>query len=125
MSSYQIVFSVNGADINRSYLEANKSDYSIKDISCWFLPKTKSSLLPTRLNGIPENSLLEGSPVSHRTADTDLKWSHIETNMSNFHLLLHKVKEIVNDSYSENSELVAATQNLENVLDSITQGSEC
>jgi len=44
--------------------------------------------------------------------------------MVNFKLLLHKVKEIVEDSYSDNAELSAATQNLENVLDSIIKSEE-
>lgn len=47
-----------------------------------------------------------------------------DTDMINFKLLLDKVKEIVEDSFSDNTELAAATQNLENVLDNIVKNEE-
>lgn len=118
--------SVNGADLNRSYLEANKSDYSLNDISLWF-DQRRSSLQnhSQHANGsapaplslpMPLGALLE-HPVSKDGSMRD-------TEMVNFKLLLHKVKEIVEDSYSDNAELSAATQNLENVLDSIIKSEE-
>lgn len=65
---------------------------------------------------MPLGALLE-HPVSKDGSMRD-------TEMVNFKLLLHKVKEIVEDSYSDNAELSAATQNLENVLDSIIKSEE-
>lgn len=98
--------SLNGADLNRSYLDANKSDYSISDVSTWFSQKKIST--PYR-----------GASLSV-VAENDGR----ETEMLNFKLLLHKVKEIVEDSYSDNTELAEATQNLENALDNIIQDEE-
>ncbi|XP_068158970.1 dystrotelin [Drosophila tropicalis] len=117
-----LTHSINGADLNRTYLEANKSDYSLNDVSLWF-DQRRSSLqnaqgsTPLSLPCMPPlNALLE-HPVVHGGDGRD-------TEMINFKLLLNKVKEIVEDSYSDNAELSAATQNLENVLDNIIQSEE-
>ncbi|KAM8720086.1 hypothetical protein ACLKA7_006180 [Drosophila subpalustris] len=113
-----LTHSINGADLNRSYLEANKSDYSLSDISLWF-DQRRSTLLqatgtaPMSLP-MPLGALLEQS------INVDMR----DTEMANFKLLLNKVKEIVEDSYSDNAELSAATQNLENVLDNIIKTEE-
>lgn len=109
--------SVNGADLNRSYLEANKSDYSLNDISLWF-DQRRASLQqgPGSLPLAPLTALLERQPVVGEVQP--------DSGMVNFKLLVHKVKEIVEDSYSDNAELSAATQNLENVLDSIIKSEE-
>ncbi|XP_030382387.1 dystrotelin [Scaptodrosophila lebanonensis] len=112
--------SINGADLNRSYLEANKSDYSLNDLSLWF--DQRRSSLNQGPSSLPAPLSL---PI---TLDTLMEQSHSldmrDTEMTNFKLLLHKVKEIVEDSYSDNAELSAATQNLENVLDSIIKSEE-
>ncbi|XP_017001482.2 uncharacterized protein dah [Drosophila takahashii] len=116
-----LTHSINGADLNRSYLEANKSDYSLNDISLWFDQRRSSvqpgpGSLPAPLPlPMPLGALLEQKQQPTNGGDTE---------MVNFKLLLHKVKEIVEDSYSDNAELSAATQNLENVLDSIIKGEE-
>ncbi|XP_017155141.1 dystrotelin [Drosophila miranda] len=113
-----LTHSINGAELNRSYLEANKSDYSLNDISLWFDQRRSSiqngGAAPLSLP-LPLGALLEQHPVNGDGRDTE---------MANFKLLLHKVKEIVEDSYSDNAELSAATQNLENVLDSIIKTEE-
>lgn len=44
--------------------------------------------------------------------------------MLNFRELLSKVKEIVDDSYSDNNDLAEATYHLETVLDSIIRNEE-
>lgn len=108
---------VNGADINRSYLEANKSNYSMSDLSCWF------SQFPQNSERIKDDDSKSIVRISNTTT-IDPNFNHRETDMSNFKLLLSKVKEIVDDSYSDNTELSAATQNLENVLDSIIHCEE-
>nr|ACN94064.1 discontinuous actin hexagon [Drosophila melanogaster] len=119
-----LTHSINGADLNRSYLEANKSDYSLNDISLWF-DQRRSSVQPGQGPGslpaplplpMPLGALLEQQPANGGDGR--------DTEMVNFKLLLHKVKEIVEDSYSDNAELSAATQNLENVLDSIIKSEE-
>ncbi|KAH8355468.1 hypothetical protein KR084_011284 [Drosophila pseudotakahashii] len=118
-----LTHSINGAELNRSYLEANKSDYSLNDISLWFDQRRSSvqpgpGSLPAPLAlPMPLGALLEQQPANGGGDGRD-------TEMVNFKLLLHKVKEIVEDSYSDNAELSAATQNLENVLDSIIKGEE-
>ncbi|KAH8289409.1 hypothetical protein KR054_004615 [Drosophila jambulina] len=105
-----LTHSINGADLNRSYLEANKSDYSLNDISLWF-DQRRASQGPGSLPLAPLSALLE-------------RQQKADDGMVNFKLLVHKVKEIVEDSYSDNAELSAATQNLENVLDSIIKSEE-
>ncbi|XP_023306701.2 dystrobrevin beta isoform X1 [Lucilia cuprina] len=126
-----LTHSINGADINRSYLDANKSDYSINDLSLWFNQKRSSSSMPPSLTSHPQTLgvLTEVSSQDelnfHDKVDDVVLTMHTrETEMTNFKLLLHKVKEIVEDSYSDNTELSEATQNLENVLDSIIKTEE-
>ncbi|XP_017037014.1 dystrophin [Drosophila kikkawai] len=109
-----LTHSINGADLNRSYLEANKSDYSLNDISLWF-DQRRASQGP---GSLPLAALLPGGGGVVAAAPPG------GDGMLNFKLLVHKVKEIVEDSYSDNAELSAATQNLENVLDSIIKGEE-
>lgn len=106
---------VNGADINRSYLDANKSDYSIEDLSLWFNQRKMSSS-----NTRKPLSVLTEVDIFADDNDVNLR----DTEMTNFKLLLNKVKEIVEDSYSDNTELAEATQNLENVLDTIIKSEE-
>lgn len=50
--------------------------------------------------------------------------SVIDTDMQNFRELLHIVKDIIEDTYSDNTELSKATNQLENVLDSIIEVEE-
>lgn len=44
--------------------------------------------------------------------------------MQNFRELLHIVKDIIEDTYSDNTELSKATNQLETVLDNIIEGEE-
>ncbi|KAH8244860.1 hypothetical protein KR032_001662 [Drosophila birchii] len=112
-----LTHSINGAELNRSYLEANKSDYSLNDISLWF-DQRRASQGPGSLPLAPLSVLLE------RQQPAGVAAAGPGDGMVNFKLLVHKVKEIVEDSYSDNAELSAATQNLENVLDSIIKSEE-
>ncbi|XP_053951061.1 dystrophin-1 [Anastrepha ludens] len=111
--------SINGADLNRSYLDANKSDASINDLSAWFNQRRASASVP-----MPSRNIDGGWEILPKIYDgfeiVDLR----DTDMMNFKALLNKVKEIVEDSFSDNTELAAATQNLENVLDSIVRNEE-
>lgn len=116
-------------------MDANKSDYSINDLSLWFNQRRlSSSSMPTSLTQpiAPQTHLGVLTEVSSQDElnyhdehnDNVLKMHIRETEMTNFKLLLNKVKEIVEDSYSDNTELSEATQNLENVLDSIINTEE-
>ncbi|XP_004525002.1 dystrophin-1 [Ceratitis capitata] len=123
-----LTHSIDGADLNRSYLNANKSDDSIKDLSTWFNQRSPSVLAPiTDTNSTdcldvlpPARSRPSGSESDGSFEIVDIR----DTDMMNFKVLLNKVKEIVEDSFSDNTELAAATQNLENVLDSIVRNEE-
>ncbi|KAM7348870.1 discontinuous actin hexagon [Cochliomyia hominivorax] len=126
-----LTHSINGADINRSYLDANKSDYSINDLSLWFNQRrlSSSSMPPSLTLPQPHLGVLTEVPSQDELNYDDNKEDILiinsrETEMTNFKLLLNKVKEIVEDSYSDNTELSEATQNLENVLDSIIKTEE-
>lgn len=121
------LYLVNGADINRSYLEANKSDYSTNDLSFWFNQRRHSSMPPSLLSDPKTLGALMELPSQNKfNCQKELLMDNRrETEMTNFKLLLNKVKEIVEDSYSDNTELSEATQNLENVLDSIIKTEEC
>ncbi|XP_017964545.1 dystrophin, isoforms A/C/F/G/H [Drosophila navojoa] len=119
-----LTHSINGAELNRSYLEANKSDYSLSDISLWF-DQRRSSLLPSAANNMQQHQQQQQQQLPlgallEQSVNVDMR----DTEMVNFKLLLNKVKEIVEDSYSDNAELSAATQNLENVLDNIIKVEE-
>ncbi|KAH8387815.1 hypothetical protein KR093_009557, partial [Drosophila rubida] len=109
-----LTHSINGAELNRTYLEANKSDYSLNDISSWF-DQRRSSLQPGS-----QPAPLSLPTLLEQSVNVDMR----DSEMGNFKMLLHKVKEIVEDSYSDNAELSAATQNLENVLDNIIKTEE-
>lgn len=126
--SYSCTFShsssVNGADLNRSYLEANKSDYSMNDISLWFDQRRLSGQPLPALTSLPAVQAVMPMPLG-AVLEQSINMDKLrDTEMNNFKLLLHKVKEIVDDSYSDNAELSAATQNLENVLDNIIKSEE-
>ena len=75
------IFLVHGAEVNKTYLEQNKCDYSVSDISCWFQTKNQKTSAEAARN-IDEII---------RTFD-DVA---IETKMTNFRDLLLKVKEII------------------------------
>ncbi|XP_011193118.2 dystrophin [Zeugodacus cucurbitae] len=124
-----LTHSINGADLNRSYLEANKSDASVNDVSTWFNQRRSSALMPiphTTNTDCGVETVQENSTKASET-EIDEEFEIVDlrdTDMINFKLLLHKVKEIVEDSFSDNTELAAATQNLENVLDNIVKNEE-
>ncbi|XP_061389377.1 dystrophin-1 [Musca vetustissima] len=124
VSKDNLTHSINGADINRTYLDANKSDYSINDLSSWFNQRRFSSLPPISLNSNQQPL----SVLAEVPSQDELNYYGVnarETEMANFKLLLNKVKEIVDDSHSDNTDLSEATQNLENVLESIINTAEC
>ncbi|XP_059617073.1 dystrophin-1 [Phlebotomus argentipes] len=93
---------IRGIDINKTYFDANRSDYSVQDVSSW---------------------LQNRKPSEQESADV-CDMSMLESQMVNFRDLLSKVKEIVEDSYSDNIQLSKATHQLEYVLDRIIGQAE-
>ncbi|KAI9588860.1 uncharacterized protein LOC119644724 [Glossina fuscipes] len=106
----RLTYSINGADLNRSYLDANRSDYSLSDLSCWFNQRRLSTLSPS-LSVVPEVNSAQVSLIDYKSANALILHDR-DTEMTNFKLLLNKVKEIVEDSYTDN------------VLDSIIKSEE-
>lgn len=96
ISTPALLNSIQGAEINRSFIEENKS-LSINDISNWFQHAT---------SGGKEKSLWKDHTV-------------VDTKMANFRKLLGQVKDIVDDSYSDNHVLAEKTKTLEQALDEI------
>lgn len=94
------MLTVHGASINLSYLEANKSDNSTKDVSRWY-----------RKDAIIDEDQITNS-------------NEIQSNIEHFRSLLHKVKDIIEDSYSDIVELTNATHNVENIVEKIIQEEE-
>lgn len=91
-------------------MDANRSDYSLSDLSCWFNQQRLSSLSPS-LSAVPEVNSAQVSLIDYKSANALISHDR-DTEMTNFKLLLNKVKEIVEDSYTDN------------VLDSIIKAEE-
>lgn len=100
--------SVHGASINLSYLEANKSDYSTKDISTWYRNTDGTH------TAAPAVAIDENIPDN----------TEMQSNIEHFRDLLHKVKDIIEDSYSDIVELTNATHTVENIVEKIIQEEE-
>lgn len=93
----------------------------MRDLSCWFSRANPAHLQSDVSVNAATNDII---PFITSNTETNKTSVHRDTDMSNFKALLSKVKEIVDDSYSDNTELSEATQNLENVLDSIIHCEE-
>ncbi|CRK86272.1 CLUMA_CG000038, isoform A [Clunio marinus] len=97
--------SINGQELNKSYV-ADNADYSIGDVSSWFQTKIA--------NGVAKS----------KDDRKNLADETFETKVANFRNLLLKVKEIIDDSYSDNVELAKTTANLEQVVAKIIDDEE-
>lgn len=80
-------FLVHGAELNKSYLENNKSDLSIGDVSTWFHGKASNN---------PYNSMQERKDHLPSLAES----SFVDTDLQNFKDLLHQVKEIMDGRWN-------------------------
>lgn len=94
--------SIRGAEINKTFLEENKS-LSINDLSNWFQME---------------------SDVQASHGEKFITMTKTDTKMTNFRKLLYQVKEIVDDSYSDNGLLAEKTKTLEKELDDIIANEE-
>lgn len=104
-ASAPLFTSIRGAEINKTFLEENKS-LSINDLSNWFQVDKDCSALQ----------------ATHGEKFTTM--TKTETKMTNFRKLLYQVKEIVDDSYSDNALLAEKTKTLERELDDIIANEE-
>ncbi|XP_058840963.1 dystrobrevin alpha isoform X2 [Topomyia yanbarensis] len=115
--------SIHGAELNKSYVnEQLQGELSVRDVSSWYhLNRPSDTILEeiTDDKRINRNGNMVPDELS-RCID-NLK---IDTQMANFKDLLLKVREIVDDSYSDNTELARTTQQLEKALDRIIEHEE-
>lgn len=98
--------SIRGAEINKTFFEENKS-LSINDISNWLQIEKECSEVQQMYDEKFTNTI-----------------TRADTKMTNFRKLLYQVKEIVDDSYSDNALLAEKTKTLEQELDNIIANEE-
>lgn len=108
-----MIYLVKGADMNRSYLEAsNMSDLS--ELSSWF-----------QLRRSKIDTLMRRRPIEqHETPPTINYETLFDADMTHFKKLLGIVKEIIDDTYSDNAELSQVTTELERALGQIIDAEE-
>lgn len=84
--------SLYGAEINQTFLERNRSDLSIRDISAWFATNGRNHC---HRKSLPQSQ--GPKTLYHNENNTILETDYfsVETQMTNFKFLLWKVKEIV------------------------------
>ncbi|XP_055615348.1 dystrophin [Toxorhynchites rutilus septentrionalis] len=113
------------AEKNKSYVnEQFHSELSVRDVSSWFHLNNPSETMLGQM----EKSAGSSPSDNHKKAVDELNRCidnlKIDTQMANFKDLLLKVREIVDDSYSDNTELAQTTQQLEKALDRIIEEEE-
>ncbi|XP_053681732.1 dystrobrevin alpha [Sabethes cyaneus] len=115
--------SIHGAELNKSYINEHlQEDLSVRDVSSWFHLNRPSDTMLEQMVDSKRANRSDGSPADELSRCIDnLK---IDTQMANFKDLLLKVREIVDDSYSDNTELARTTQQLEKALDRIIEEEE-
>uniref|UniRef100_A0A182P296 ZZ-type domain-containing protein n=1 Tax=Anopheles epiroticus TaxID=199890 RepID=A0A182P296_9DIPT len=98
-----------------------KTELSVRDISTWFHIELDRAQPPTDAKDtIPE----EGTVTKKDELSCRIDRLKMDTQMANFRDLLLKVREIVDDSYSDNTELARSTQQIEKALDRIIAEEE-
>lgn len=120
--------SIHGAELNKSYVnEQFQKEVSISDVSSWFHLKPQSETKEKHVD-TNESFITMKRNYSNSAAVDELNRCidnlRIDTQMANFKDLLLKVREIVDDSYSDNTELARTTQQLEKALDRIIEEEE-
>lgn len=98
---------VRGEEIDKTYFEANRSNRSLQEISTWL--HLRESFC-RELVSFPSSSGQAGNKSFPATT---------EEGMQSFKELLHKVRDILEDTYSDNTQLSTVTRQLETVLDDI------
>lgn len=91
--------------MNKTYYDANRSDRSLQEISTWMHLRESFCRelisLPGNTTKAQQDQTLDGS------------------GMQSFRELLHKVRDILEDTYSDNVQLSTVTRQLESALDDI------
>lgn len=122
--------SIHGAELNKSYVHDQlQPELSVRDISSWFhLNKPSETILEQMEADVVVASRVNDSNAERAATVDELTRCidnlKIDTQMANFKDLLLKVREIVDDSYSDNTELARTTQQLEKALDKIIAEEE-
>lgn len=93
--------------MDKTYFEANRSNRSLQEISTW---------LHLRESFCRE---LVSFPSPSGQAGNKSFPTNSEEGMKSFKELLHKVRDILEDTYSDNTQLSTVTRQLETVLDDI------
>ncbi|XP_001851098.2 dystrobrevin alpha isoform X1 [Culex quinquefasciatus] len=117
--------SIDGAELNKSYVNDQlPSELSVRDVSAWFhldrLSETMLEQMEADISKPKSNPKTQHVEELSRCIDN----LRMDTQISNFKDLLLKVREIVDDSYSDNTELARTTQQLEKALDRIIEEEE-
>uniref|UniRef100_A0A182R7H0 ZZ-type domain-containing protein n=1 Tax=Anopheles funestus TaxID=62324 RepID=A0A182R7H0_ANOFN len=104
-----------------------KTELSVRDISTWFHIELDRGQQTGETEG--KDSTLPPVITEERTLKRDelscrIDRLKMDTQMVNFRDLLLKVREIVDDSYSDNTELARSTQQIEKALDRIIAEEE-
>lgn len=114
-----------GAELNKSYVNDQlSSELSVRDVSAWFHLDRLSETMLEQMN--MNKSKTKSNPKSQHVDELNrcIDNLRMDTQMANFKDLLLKVREIVDDSYSDNTELARTTQQLEKALDRIIEEEE-
>uniref|UniRef100_A0A1Q3EXS7 Putative dystrophin-like protein n=1 Tax=Culex tarsalis TaxID=7177 RepID=A0A1Q3EXS7_CULTA len=117
--------SIDGAELNKSYVNDQlPSDLSVRDVSAWFHLDRLSETMLEQMEA--DTSKTKANPKTQHVDELNrcIENLRIDTQMANFKDLLLKVREIVDDSYSDNTELARTTQQLEKALDRIIEEEE-
>lgn len=83
---------VRGAEINKSYLDNNRSDMTLGDMSTWFCAHQQQD----EQNESSDSQMLPktGDRTNRKAAIDPIEFS-FETEMQNFKDLLYKIREIM------------------------------
>uniref|UniRef100_A0A182MT79 ZZ-type domain-containing protein n=1 Tax=Anopheles culicifacies TaxID=139723 RepID=A0A182MT79_9DIPT len=112
--------------VGRSRL-MEKTELSVRDISTWFHIELDRAQQVGEIDTKdskhqPENA--ENGTIKRDELSCRIDRLKMDTQMVNFRDLLLKVREIVDDSYSDNTELARSTQQIEKALDRIIAEEE-
>lgn len=119
--------SIDGAELNKSYVNDQlPSELSVRDVSAWF---HLDRLSETMLEQMEKDKGKDMTNNTNQKTQVDelnrcIDNLRMDTQMANFKDLLLKVREIVDDSYSDNTELARTTQELEKTLSLIIEDVE-
>uniref|UniRef100_A0A182T388 ZZ-type domain-containing protein n=1 Tax=Anopheles maculatus TaxID=74869 RepID=A0A182T388_9DIPT len=104
-----------------------KTELSVRDISTWFhidLERVQQTGEIDANGSHIQSDITEEKALKRDDLSCRIDRLKMDTQMANFRDLLLKVREIVDDSYSDNTELARSTQQIEKALDRIIAEEE-